>query len=839
MEAVRKDIQFALRGFRKNPGFTVIAALTLMLGIGANSAIFSVVNAVLIRSLPFERPDALVMIWGNVQRTTVERRGASFPDFLDWRAQSRAFVDLAAASNMTYTLAGDEPEPVTGEAVSAGYFSLVGARAMQGRTFRDEEDRPGGERVAIVGHALWQRRFGGDPAIVGRTISLEGRPYTVIGIMPAGFRGVTDRADFWLAFAADSDDGTIKNRGDRSFPVLARLKPGVSLAQAQADITQVCRGLEQAYPVTNEKRSAEVSPLTTELFGDIRPALLAVLGAVGLVLLIACANVASLLLGRAEARQREMALRTALGATRGRLRRQLVVEGLVLTMTAGMFGLLLARWAADALMRFSPVTFPGYVRAELDPTVLLFTLAVCGFAGLLLGLAPLWQIDVSRLAETLKEETGRGTAGKGRLLFRQAIVVAEVALALVLLVGAGLLIRSVVALAAVDPGFKAERLLTLRVSLPAAAPASASASASASAPATPTPSAQASGVSAPPAGAEQGAALPAILERLRGVPGVARVSAGTDAPLGGYANAGIYSAEGQPAMSAENIPRAYRHRVAPGFFSVLGLDLIAGREFTDADVQSARRVVVISEAVAQRFWPGERAAERAVGQRIKYGRADSNAPWLDIVGVVRESRYRELPRNPDPDPDLFLPLAPGSRAFALFIRTHVDAAALTDTIRRELRTAAPDATIFEVSTMEALVRAQMARPRFVTWLMGLFAGVALLLAAIGVYGVMAQAVARRTQEIGIRMALGAARGDILRLVIGRGLLLIGAGVIIGAGLALLLARAIRALLFGVSHADPVTFAGVAALLTLVALAATWIPAWRAMRVDPLVALRRE
>jgi predicted permease len=339
--------------------------------------------------------------------------------------------------------------------------------------------------------------------------------------------------------------------------------------------------------------------------------------------------------------------------------------------------------------------------------------------------------------------------------------------------------------------------------------------------------------------ADQGAALPLILERLRSVPGAAYVSAGTDIPLGNTSNAGNYSVEGLAPMTADTRPRVYRHRVAPGFFSAIGLELIAGRDFTAADIQTERRVAIVSEGIAQRFWPGEHAAGRAIGQRIKNGPPESTSPWLDIVGVVRDSRYRALPRNPTPDPDLFLPLAAGRRDFALVIRTRAEPAALADTIRRELRTVAPAAAIYDVQTMEALVTAQMARPRFVTWLMGFFAGVALLLAAIGVYGVMAQAVARRTQEIGIRMALGAAHGDILRLVIGRGLLLIGAGIAVGAGLALLLARAIRALLFGVSHADPLTFAGVAALLTLVALVATWIPAWRAMRVDPLVALRRE
>jgi ABC-type lipoprotein release transport system permease subunit len=834
MDTLRQDIRFAWRTFRKNPAFTVVAVLTLALGIGANTAIFSVVNAVLIRSLPYEQPESLVVLWGNVQRTVVERRGTSFPDYTDWRAQNRSFEDLAAYSDATFTLtSGDEPERIGAEEVTPSYLRLLRVQPIAGRLFTEEEGKPGAALTAILGHGLWTRRFGGNPDIVGTTVSLSGRSFTVIGVLPRGFRGLTDQADLWVTPAIERPQ-VLTNRGSRGFPALGRLKPGVTLAAAQADLTQVCRNLERAYPATNEKRGVELTPLTTELFGEIREALQIVLGAVGLVLLIACANVAGLLLARAETRQREMAVRTAMGAGRGRLLQQLVIEGLFLTVAAGVAGILISRWVADALVAFSPVTFPGFVTVNMDHTVLLFTLTVSTLLGLLLGVAPMWQISHATSVSSTLKEAGRGTAGGGRLLFRQLIVTAEVALAVILLVGAGLLIRSLLALNALDPGFTTERLLTLRVSLPdPPAPTSAAA-----APATmgAAPAAATIAAAAPAETAAASQAALAMLERLASVPGVERVGAGSAIPLSGGASAIFFTAQDQPPVTAQNIPRAYTHRVSPGFFQTLGIELVAGREFVPADLLPQDTIsVIVSEGVVKRFWPNQ----DPIGKRLKPGGPASKASWLTVVGVVRDTRYRALPRNPTLDPDLFFPLRPQSRNFALFVRTRVAPEALIETVRREIRALEPGATLYDVATMEERVGRQTARPRFVSWLMGVFACLALLLAAIGVYGVLAQSVARRTQEISVRMALGAGRAQILGLVLRRGLGLVGIGLAVGGLGAVLLTRLIRTQIYGVSQTDPVTFVGVMVLLGAVALVATWIPARRATRVDPLVALRYE
>jgi predicted permease len=815
MDTLTQDIRFALRTFRKNPGFTAVALLTLALGIGANTAIFSVVNAVLIRALPFEEPDSLVVLWGNVQRGRVERRGVSRPDAADWRAQNRSFEDLAVYDAESYTVVsgGNEPERVIGELVQPAYFKLLRVKPLVGRAFEESENQTGVALTAILGHGLWQRRFGGNPSVVGTTITLSDRPYTIVGVMPRGFRGLTDLADLWTTTSSERPE-LLTARGNRGPAVLGRLKPGVALTAAQADLDRVCRDLERAYPVTNEKRGVELVPVSTEMFGELRDALLVVLGAVALVLLIACANVTGLLLSRAEARQREMAIRTAIGAGRARIARQLVVEGLMLTLTAGVIGILIARWAADALITFSPVTFPDFVSVDADRTVLLFTFGVSAAMGLLLGLAPMWQMGGGSLASTLKE-AGRGTAGGGRLMLRQAIVTAEIALAVILLVGAGLLIRSLVALNAIDPGYNVERLLTMNVSLPALAGAS--------------------GAAAPLEVTAAPQSALAIAERVGAVPGVERVGLGSSIPLTGSSAIG-YTAEGQSAMGAQDRPRAYRHFVMPGFIRTLGISLVAGREFTDAEAQmQTPNTVIVSEALARRFWPDQ----DAIGKRIKTGSIESTAPWLTIVGVVREAKWRGLPRNSTADPDLFFPFPPQSRNFSLLVRTRVPPETVIDSVRRAVRGVEPGATVFNVATMEGRVAERMARPRFVSWLMGVFAGLALLLAAIGVYGVLAQHVARRTQEIGLRMALGASTGDILHLVLRRGLGLVATGLAIGGVLALVLTRALQTLLFGVSQTDPVTFAGVILTLGAVALVATLIPARRAIRVDPLVALRRD
>jgi predicted permease len=814
MDTLLADLRYALRSLRKTPGFTLAALITLALGIGANTAIFSLVNGALLRSLPYAEPQSLVVLWGNVQRQVVERRGASFPDFLDWRAQSHSVEGMAAYWSGMATLAeGDQPERIHSEIVSASYFTLLGVGAAQGRLFNDEEDVPGAPLVAVLGDSLWTRRFGRDPGIIGKTIRLSGRSVVVVGVLPAGFKGLSDEGEVWQTPAIEDAAG-LKERGSRWLPVLARLKPEVGVDQAQAELTQIAKNLERAYPQTNEKRGIEVSPLTTELLGDIQPALFAALAAVGLVLLIACANVASLLLARAETRSHEMAIRTALGAARGRLYRQLATESLLLTLTAAALGLLVARWVTGLLLVLSPIRLPSFVEVGLDGRVLLVTLVAAIAIGVILGFAPAWQLAGGGVHDVLKDST-RTTAGSARHRFRHIIVIAEIALAVMLLAGAGLLIRTLLAIAAIDPGFRTEQLLTLRVGLPELPPA---------ANATPGEDTQAKNL----------AAL-AVLDRVRTVPGVVRAAAGSDSPLDGNDSALFYTAQGQPETTAVNVPRAYRHRVTPGFVETLGLKLIAGQDFVDADMQPDSRRVLVSQAVVQRFWPGE----RGIGKQIKVGRADSTAPWLTIAGVVGDSQYRGLPRNPTPDPDIYFPFVPRVRTFSILVQTSVPPDSLIGSIRQAVRGVEPGATISNASGMGERVREQMARPRFVGWLVGAFAGLALLLAAIGIYGVLAQTVARRTPEIGLRMALGATRADVLRLVLGHGLWLIGLGLAVGVAGALAIMRLIRTLLFGVSHTDPVTFVGVGLLLTLVALVATWLPAQRATRVDPLVALRHE
>jgi predicted permease len=511
-----------------------------------------------------------------------------------------------------------------------------------------------------------------------------------------------------------------------------------------------------------------------------------------------------------------MAIRTALGANRGRLYRQLATESLLLTLTAAALGLIVAHWLTGVLLALSPIQLPSFVRVDLDGRVLLVTLLAAVAIGVILGLAPAWQIAGGGVQDVLKDST-RTTAGTARHRFRHVIVIAEIALAVMLLAGAGLLIRTLLAIAAIDPGYRTEQLLTLRVNLPEL------------------PHAATTGSQPVEAQQSTNMAALAVLDRVRTLPGVLRAAAGSDMPLGNDASAFFFSAQGQPPVTAQNRPRAYRHRVTPGFVETLGLRLIAGQDFIDADMQPDSRRVIVSESLVQRFWPGE----RGVGRQIKIGRPEDPSPWLAIAGVVADSKYRGLPRNDTSDPDIYVPFQPRVRNFALLLHTSVPPDSLIGSVRQAVRDVEPAATVSNVSSMADRVREQMARPRFVSWLVGAFAGLAMLLAAIGIYGVLAQSVARRTPEIGLRMALGATRGDILQLVLGQGLWLIGLGLAAGIGGAIALMRLIRTLLFGVTDTDPLTFAGVATLLFLVALLATWLPAQRAIRVDPLVALRHE
>jgi putative ABC transport system permease protein len=817
-ESLQQDVRFALRTLRKSPGFTLVAVMALAIGIGGNTAIFSLVDAIRARALPFRDPEALVQLWGNVLRARVERRGASYPDYLDWRAQAKSFVDMAATNQQLMTLSGvDETERIPTEFVAAPYFSLLGVNAARGRTFLDGEDLVAAPAaVVVLSDGLWKRRFGADPQIVGRSITLNAQPYTVVGVMPPGFNGLSDTAQLWVPFASYAPPATMAQRGTRGFTALARLKPGVTVAAAQSEMDAISAGLEKAYPATNDKRGVEVSPLDVELFGTLRPALLTLMAAVAFVLLIACANVANLLIARSEARRREIAVRTALGAGRGRLLRQLITESCVLTALGAAAGLLLARSAVTVLIAQSPVTFPSFVTPGLDLRVAAFTIAVSLLCGILVGLAPGLQARSVDLNGALKE-SARGSDGRRSQRLRNALVVAELALAVVLLVGAGLMIRSVRNLIALDPGFDPAGVLTLRVSVPRTnAPASA-----------PPPGAQ----TAPP---EPVVSAATLIERVRTVPGVTTVALGTDLPLDGSSSASFYSAEGMPPVTAQNIPRAYVHRVSPEFFATLRIPLLAGRTFTEQELTPNSPSIVVSDRVVKRFWPGQ----DPIGKRLKFGALASQNPWLTVVGVVGEVKYRGLPENPTADPDLYLPFANRNAQYSLAVRASVPPSTLVAPLRAVIRAIDPSIPVYNTATMEELVATQTSQSRFTMWLMGAFAAVALSLSVIGLYGVMSYLVSQRTREIGIRLALGAAGGDILRLVVGNGTRLIALGIAIGVAASFALQRLVASLLFGVTAADGASAVAIA-ILAIVALIACYLPAARATRVDPLNALHYE
>ena len=809
-ESVRQDIRYAARTLWRSPGFTIVALLALTLGIAGNTAIFSLVDAVHMRALPYAEPERLVVLWGNVLRTTLERRGASYPDFLDWRAQTRSVEGMAAADDTMMTLSGEgEAARIHVETVSAAYFPLLRVQAATGRTFTADEDAvPQKVAVAVISDGFWRRRFGGDPSIVGHTMLLNGQAFTVTGVMPDGFRGLTDRADAWIPFVMSDSAEALAERGNRGFQVLARLKPGTTLSAVQQELDVISRRLEDAYPATNEKRGVEVSPLDVELVGDFRPGLRLLMVAVVFVLLIACANVANLLLARSEARQREIAVRTAIGAGWSRLLRQMITESTVLMSVAAVVGIGLAELALSLLPEFAPVSFPSFVQPHVNARVALFTVGVCALCALVLGLAPAVHGRIACLAEALKD-SARGSSGQRASRVRRALIVVEVALAVVLLVGAGLMMRTVQHLSAIDPGFNPTNVLTARVSIP-----------------------RLEGGATPDAPSPLVVPARVLLDRVRGLPGVSAASLVSDPPLSGLSSAVFYAAEGQPAMNAQQRPRAYVHRTTPDLFATLQIPLRDGRTFLERETTQPADVVIVSENVAKRFWPGQ----SATGKRIKLGGLSSSNPWLTIVGIVGEVKYRGLPDNPTRDPDLYFPFQDRNQQISLVIRSAVDASSLVAPVRQVIRDINPNIPVFSVATLQDMVADQTAQSRFITWLMGGFGGVALLLAAVGIYGVMSYLVLQRRREVGIRMALGATPREIVRLVVSGGAVLIALGVVIGTVAALLLQTVAATMFYGVTVRDGASLIAIG-LLALVGLAACYVPAIRAARIDPLMALR--
>jgi putative ABC transport system permease protein len=806
-----QDVRFGVRMLLKTPGFTLVAVVALALGIGANTAIFSVVNKVLLQPLPFAQPERLVTIHSRDERDGSLGQAFSYPNFEDLRAQRQVFEGVAAYSRAgAFLLGREEPEQLRGLVVSADLFSMLDARPTLGRVFTAAEDKPGGERVIVLSDALWRQRFNADPNIVGQAITLTSGPVTVVGVMPPGFKYPVDegKVEYYMPLAASISPGSITARGAVFLSLVARLRPGLTLQQAQAETTRVAKQLSTQYPDSNTALGFMLKPLHEDLVGDVRPALYVLLGAVGFVLLISCANVANLLLARSAARQKEIAIRTALGASRWRIVGQLLVESLLLALAGGGLGLLLALWGLDLLIAASPADIPRLREVSLDPTVLAFTFGVALLTGVIFGLAPALQAAKTDFNDALKEGGRSGTEGLRHNRLRATLVITEVALSLVLLVGAGLLLQSFWRLLKVDPGFRPERVLAADVLVR---------------------------TKQFPEPAQRAAFFQQVLQRVGAVPGVEAVGGVNPLPLGGNFESYSFGIEGQTYPRGEEPAADYRI-ITPDYFRAMTVPVRQGRAFTERDTDKAPPVIIVNETFARRFFAGA----DPVGKRLTLGTGEDNdnAP-REIVGVVGDVRHAGL--DAETTPEMYVPYlqTPPVRLTLVTRTTAADPTSIAASVRGAIREVNAEQPVYNVRPMTQLLAESVARRRFNMMLLGTFAGLALTLAALGIYGVMAYSVTRRTHELGIRLALGAQRSDILKLVVGQGMLLVGAGAVLGIVAALLVTRLMVSLLFGISALDPLTYIGVALVLALVALVACLIPARRATKVDPMVALRYE
>ncbi len=801
------DLRYALRQQRKNPGFTIVAVIALALGIGAITAIFSVVNTVLLRPLPYKDPERLLMVWEEATKSGYPQDTPAAANFVDWRDQNQVFEGMAAIADTSFNLTGSgDPERLEGRLVSANLFPLLGVEPEVGRVFTAAEDQPGSERVVVLSHRLWQRRFGGDPSIVGKTLTLNGAGYTVIGVMPARFQFPSADDDAWVPIAFTQKEAA--NRDRHYLFVVARLKPGVTVPQAQAEMSTIATRLQQQYPQSNTDIGAVITPLHEHLVGDIKPALLILLGAVGLVLLIACANVANLLLARAAVRQKEIAVRVALGARRSRLIRQFLTESVSLSVLGGLVGLAIAYTGLIILKAFIPESISQAREISIDYKVLGFTVLISLATGLIFGLAPAIQSLRFNQIETLKEG-GRDavTGGSGKRL-RSLLVMAEVAISLVLLIGAGLLINSFLRLRNVDPGFRVDNLLTMRIALPQ-------------------PKYERM--------KQRSAFYSELIQRIQSIAGVKSAAVTTNLPLYRQGNSISVSVEGKPEPPPGQELIVTTRIISPGYFDTMSIPVLKGRQLTDKDTITSPNVVVISETMARRVWPGE----EAVGKRLAPGRARSEEDWFQVIGVVKDVRQFELTADPKPQMYLSYRQAGFFESRDLVIKTDVDPASLASTVRKAVWEIDKDQPVSNIRTMEEILADSIARQRFSMLLLAIFASVALMLAAVGIYGVMSYSVAQRTHEIGIRMALGAGTAAVIKLAVGYGLKLVIAGIVIGLIASFALTRVMSTLLFGVTATDPTTFTLISLLLVAVAAIASYIPARRATRVNPITALRYE
>lgn len=815
MGTLLQDLRYAVRMLVKSPGFTAIAVLTLALGIGANTALFSVVNGVLLSPLPYPQPSRLVAVYS--RSFDFAHSSISYPNFLDWRRENNSFAQFAGYRHDSFNMTGaGEPERLRTEMISADFFSLLGVQPVMGRTFTAQDDHPGAAPVVLVSEGLWKRRFGGSPQIIGQSISLNGTPYTVVGIIPANFyfRGSNfSLSEIYVPIGQWTDRTFLDRRVSMGMDAVGRLKPGVTFAQAEADMNGVAQNLARAYPEADKNSGIALVPLKQDMVGDIAPLLYILLGAVGFVLLIACVNIANLLLARSTGRTREFAIRAALGAGRARMIRQLLTESVLLSFTGGLIGLLLAAWGTRAAIAILPQALPRSGNVGLDLRVLLFTLGVSLFAGILFGLAPAFKTSQRNLTETLKEG-GRGSSG-ARHRLQGIFVIAETALALILLVGAGLMIRSLVALWDVNPGFNAHNLLSFSIAFPPEA------------------------MQASPDQLRN--SLRQLDSAIAAVPGVQYVSVlGGSLPMEGDSELPFWL-EGHPKpLSTQDMSAALFYLAEPDYLKAMGTPLVRGRFLDAQDTIHSTPVIVIDEAFAKKFFPGQ----DPIGKRVNLAILDEQAQivgiaghvkhWgLDDEGPIQAQLYFPIMQVPDK----FMPLIAKGGEF--IVRTHVPPDTLVGAIRHTIERVNSQQVMYGVETMEGIISDWLAARRFAMILLGVFAVLALILSCVGIYGVISYLVGQRTHEIGVRIALGAQRSDVLRLILGHGMKMALIGVAVGVAAGLALTRLMAKMLFGVSTHDPLTFSGVAVLLMLVAIAACYIPARRAMRTDPIVALRYE
>lgn len=810
MNILLQDIRYGFRMLRKMPAFTMMAVISLALGIGANTAIFSVVNALLIKSLPYQEPDRIALVWGNSINEGKDRSQVSATDVADWRAQNSVFEDVTTYGNWSATLMGEgEPERIQGIQVGDGYFTIMRGTPIYGRVFSPEEQIDGNDLAIVLGYGLWQRRFGGDPNVVGNAVNLSGRSYTIVGVMPPDFRPlpkslVDARAEFYRPVGENYDN---EERSSRHLRAIARLRPDVSLEQAQTEMTTIAARLEQAHPRDNTGYTVRLVNITEDTIGELRPALLMLMGAVAFVLLIACANVGNLLLARSTARQKEIAIRTALGSPRARIVRQLLTESVLLAILGGALGLLLALWGTSLIESLGSKVFPSLSNIEIDSRVLGFTVAMSLLTGIVFGLAPAMHASKPDLNQSLKEGGRHTGAGASRSRLRGVLVVSEVSMALVLLVCAGLMIRSMMRLSDVSPGFNPQNLLTLNASLPQSKYPDASAWL---------------------------AFYNHLIERTEALPGVKAAGLVSVLPLSKNFDGRALAVEDHPKPRGEEIS-VDLYIATPGYLRAMEIAALKGRAINEQDTESTQLIALINEAMARELWQGE----DPLGKRIKFPGSERNPqPWRTIVGVVSDVKQYGLDKRQPMQ--IYLPEAQYPASFmSLVVRTSVEPASLISAVRNEIRQLDKDLAIYDVTTMEGLLSDSISLRRFSMLLLGIFAAVALTLASIGIYGVISYSVTQRRHEIGIRMALGASRRDILKLVVSQGMILALTGIAIGLVAARGFTGALVSLLYGVSAVDLLTFAVVSLLLSGVALLACFVPARRAMKVDPMIALRYE